>query len=487
MELLVIIGSIIFSKKAPKIKVQTKIIAVEMPDFFIVFDLISKIKKLIPFFHFTFVYPKLNNDRMNSELKVFKFGGASLKDTASFLNVANILKTQTADVVVLSASGKITDKLESLIQAYHKKSTEQQEIWLDIKSYHIALAASLLDQTDEVFDVINDLFVEIDWVLDEEPGADFNYCYDQIIGIGELLSTRIMHALLLKLNMKAVWIDARDIITTDDNYREGWVFWNETDVKCKKVIEPHIAIGSLVIIPGFIGSTIDNNTVSLGREGSDYSAAILSHCLNAHSLTIWKDVAGVYNADPRFFTDAVLLPVISYQEAIEMTYYGAKVIHLKTIKPLKAKNIPLKVKSFVQPELEGTFFGGDKKVNYPPIIIKESNQILLTIEPKDYSFIAEKDLAFIFNVFHEIGFQVNFMQNTGLHLCICGSCPFFDANQLEQILQPNFAVSIQSNCNLMTIRHYTNELKINMMENVQVLVVGDVNGTFQMIYMDIAK
>lgn len=165
-----------------------------------------------------------------------------------------------------------------------------------------------------------------------------------------------MHALLLKLNMKAVWIDARDIITTDDNYREGWVYWNETDVKCKKVIAPHIANGSLVIIPGFIGSTIDNNTVSLGREGSDYSAAILSHCLNAHSLTIWKDVAGVYNADPRFFPDAVLLPVISYQEAIEMTYYGAKVIHLKTIKPLKAKNIPLKLNLFFSLSSRGLFW-----------------------------------------------------------------------------------------------------------------------------------
>lgn len=424
---------------------------------------------------------------MNSELKVFKFGGASLKDTASFLNVANILKTHTADVVVLSASGKITDRLESLIQAYYKKLTTQQEIWSEIKSYHLALAASLLEQTDEVFDVINDLFVEIDWVLDEEPSSDFDYCYDQIIGIGELLSSRIMHALLLKLNMKAIWIDARDIITTDDNYREGWVYWNETNAKCKKVIEPHIENGSVVVIPGFIGSTIDNNTVSLGREGSDYSAAILSHCLNAHSLTIWKDVAGVYNADPRFFTDAVLLPVITYQEAIEMTYYGAKVIHLKTIKPLQAKNIPLQVKSFIKPELEGTFFGGNEKISYPPIIIKESNQILLTIEPKDYSFIAEKDLSFIFNVFHEIGFQVNFIQNTGLHLCVCGSCPFFDAIQLDQILQPNFTVDIQNNCNLMTIRHYTNELKIKMMENLHVLVVGEVNGTFQMIYMDIIK
>lgn len=424
---------------------------------------------------------------MNSELKVFKFGGASLKDTASFLNVANILKNQKAEVVVLSASGKITDQLESLIQAYYKKLTEQQNIWHAIKSYHIALATSLLDQTDEIFDVINDLFVEIDWVLDEEPSADFNYCYDQIIGIGELLSTRIMHALLLKLNMNVVWIDARDIITTDDNYREGWVFWIETDAKCKKVIQPHIANGSLVIIPGFIGSTIDNNTVSLGREGSDYSAAILSHCLNAHSLTIWKDVAGVYNADPRFFPNAVLLPVIAYKEAIEMTYYGAKVIHLKTIKPLQIKNIPLKVKSFIQPELEGTFFGGNDNIHYPPIIIKESNQILLTIEPKDYSFIAEKDLAFIFNVFHEINFQVNFMQNTGLHLCICGSCPFFDATQLEQILQPNFSVGTQEDVNLTTIRHYTNELKINMMKNLQVLVVGDDNGTFQMIYNDILK
>jgi aspartate kinase len=424
---------------------------------------------------------------MKSELKVFKFGGASLKDTASFLNVANILKTHTADVVVLSASGKITDKLESLIQAYSKKSTTQQEIWSEIKSYHLALAASLLEKTDDVFDVINDLFVEIDWVLDEEPSSDFNYCYDQIIGIGELLSTRIMHALLLKLNMKAIWIDARDIITTDDNYREGWVYWSETNAKCKKVIEPHITNGSFVVIPGFIGSTIDNNTVSLGREGSDYSAAILSHCLNAHSLTIWKDVSGVYNADPRFFTDAVLLPVITYQEAIEMTYYGAKVIHLKTIKPLQAKNIPLKVKSFIQPELDGTFFGGAEKISYPPIIIKESNQILLTIEPKDYSFIAEKDLSFIFNIFHEIGFQVNFIQNTGLHLCVCGSCPFFDASQLDQILQPNFMISIKNNVNLMTIRHYTNELKIKMMENLNVLVVGDINGTFQMIYMDIAK
>lgn len=422
---------------------------------------------------------------MKSELKVFKFGGASIKDTASFLNVANILKTHTADVVVLSASGKITDRLESLIQAYFKKSTTQQEIWNEIKAYHLALATSLLEQTDEVFDHINDLFVEIDWVLDEEPNSDFNYCYDQIIGIGELLSTRIMHALLLKLNMRAVWIDARDIITTDDNYREGWVYWNETNVKCKKIIEPHIENGSLIIIPGFIGSTIDNNTVSLGREGSDYSAAILSHCLNAHSLTIWKDVAGVYNADPRFFNDAVLLPVITYKEAIEMTYYGAKVIHLKTIKPLQAKNIPLKVKSFIRPELEGTFFGGNEKISYPPIIIKESSQILLTIEPKDYSFIAEKDLSFIFNVFHEIGFQVNFIQNTGLHLCVCGSCPFFDAIQLDQILQPNFTVDIQNNCSLMTIRHYTNELKINMLENLNALVVGEINGTFQMIYMNI--
>lgn len=421
---------------------------------------------------------------MNSELKVYKFGGASLKDTDSFLNVANILKDYPPNVVILSASGKITDKLELLIQAYFNRNPTQNEIWTEIKNYHLHLASSLINRDDEIFDVINDLFVEVEWMLDEDPGSDFNYCYDQIIGIGELLSSRIMHALLLKMNLNVSWIDARDIITTDDNYREGWVYWNETNVKCNKIVLPLILENQCVIMPGFIGSAADNTTVSLGREGSDYSAAILSHCLNAHSLTVWKDVAGVFNADPRTYPDAILLPSISYQEAIEMTYFGAKVIHLKTIKPLQAKNIPLKVKSFVDPEIPGTYFGSETAKNYPPIIIKEQNQFLLTIEPKDFSFIAEKDLSFIYNVFHEIGFQVNFSQNTGMNLIVCGSCPFFDAKQLEQILQPNFSVSIQSDCSLISIRHYSDEVKNNTLENHPMLVYGDINGTFQLVYQE---
>ena len=421
---------------------------------------------------------------MTSELKVFKFGGASIKDVDSFLNVANILKEYPANVVVLSASGKITDKLEVLIQAYFKKLPSQNQLWNDIKNYHLTLASSLFDKNHEIFDIINDLFVEIEWVLDEEPASDFNYCYDQIIGIGELLSSSIMHALLLKNGIKSYWIDARDIITTDENYREGWVFWSDTKIKCEKLISPLILENYCVILPGFIGSSVDNTTVSLGREGSDYSAAILSHCLNANSLTIWKDVAGVYNADPRLVADAMLLPVISYQEAIEMTYYGAKVIHLKTIKPLQAKNIPLIVKSFSNPELQGTYFGGTEEIFYPPIVINEKNQLLLTIEPKDFSFISEKDLSFIYNVFHEIGFQVNFSQNTGLHLIIAGTCPFFDAAQLEQIIQPNFSVLIEYECQLLSIRHYTEELKRSYSESKEIIVFGDVNGTFQMIYRD---
>lgn len=421
---------------------------------------------------------------MNSDLKVYKFGGASLKDTASFLNVANILRDYPANVVVLSASGKITDKLESLIQAYFNRLPSQNIIWIEIKDYHLHLASSLLNQDDDIFDIINDLFVEIEWVLDEDPGTDFNYCYDQIIGIGELLSSRIMHALLLKNGLKVSWLDARDIITTDDNYREGWVFWNETNVKCNKIIHPLLLNNDCVIIPGFIGSTADNTSVSLGREGSDYSAAIISHCLDAQSLTIWKDVAGVYNADPRSYVDAVLLPIISYQEAIEMTYYGAKVIHLKTIKPLQAKKIPLKVKSFLHPEIPGTSFGIESVVDYPPILIEEKNQYLLTIEPKDFSFIAEKDLSFLFNVFHEIGFQVNLSQNTGMNFIVCGSCPFFDAKQLEQILQPNFSVIIQTDCSLLSIRHYSNDLKNKIMQSHQSIIYGDINGTFQMIFRE---
>ena len=424
---------------------------------------------------------------MNSDFKVYKFGGASLKDTASFLNVANILKDYPANVVILSASGKITDKLELLIQAYFNRNSIQNEIWSEIKNYHIHLATSLFGSENEIFNVINDLFVEVEWILEEEPGSDFNYCYDQIIGIGELLSSRLMHALLLKMKLNAVWIDSRDIITTDDNYREGWVYWIETKAKCDKVVLPLVSSNKLVIMPGFIGSTADNTSVSLGREGSDYSAAIMSHCINAQSMTVWKDVAGVYNADPRLYPDAVLLPTISYQEAIEMTYFGAKVIHLKTIKPLQAKNIPLWVKSFIDPGIPGTYFGSENEGNYPPIIIKEKNQIFLTIEPRDFSFMAEKDLSFLYNVFHEIGFQVNFMQNTGMNLKLCGNCSFFDANQLEQILQPNFSVSIQYDCTLVSIRHYSEEIKNKALSNHSMLVYGDINGTFQWVYLDSAS
>jgi aspartate kinase len=421
---------------------------------------------------------------MHSEWKVFKFGGASLHDAASFLNVANIIKEYPANVVVLSASGKITDKLEDLIQAYFKKLLSQNQIWTEIKNYHLALASALFDENNEIFDIINDLFVEIDWVLDEEPRPDFNYCYDQMIGLGELLSSRIMHALLQTIGVKSYWVDSRDIITTDDNYREGWVFWNETNVKCDKIIKPLLLADNVVILPGFIGSTADNTTVSLGREGSDYSAAIISHCLNASSLTIWKDVAGVYNADPRLVPNATLLSAISYQEAIEMTYFGAKVVHLKTVKPLQAKNIPLLVKSFSNPTSQGTYFGADVENIYPPITIYEKNQILLTIEPKDFSFIAEKDLSFLYNVFHDIGFQVNFSQNTGLHLIVAGTCPFFDGSTLEQIMQPNFSVEIAYDCHLLSIRHYTEDLKKSYLESKEIVAFGDLNGTFQMIYKD---
>jgi aspartate kinase len=421
---------------------------------------------------------------MNSELKVFKFGGASLKDSASFLNVADILIKNPARVVVLSASGKITDKLEQLIHAYFHKKLNHTEIWEEIKQYHYLLASSLFENNHAVFDTINDLLVEVEWILDEEPGDDFNYCYDQIIGIGELLSSSMMYALLKTRGINVTWMDARDFITTDDNYREGWVYWNETDSKCKKILLPALSEYQTIIVPGFIGSTADNTTVSLGREGSDYSAAIISYCVHATSLTIWKDIPGVYSADPKLFPDAVLLSSISYEEAIEMTYYGAKVIHLKTIKPLQSKNIPLIIKSFSHPENSGTILRNVKDVSYPPITIKEKNQRLLIIEPNDFSFISEKDLSFIYNVFHEIGFQVNFSQNTGIHLMVCGSCSFFDPAQVEHLLQPNYSVSIQSDCCLVSMRHYPLELKRQVLESHHHIAYGDVNGTLQIVYKE---
>jgi len=416
------------------------------------------------------------------EIRVFKFGGASLKDAAAFRQVANILKDSPASLVVLSACWKVTDQLEKMIEAFFNHRKGHLEIWEELKDFHLNLTRDLLGAGHPQEDVIRDLFVSEEWILEEDPGSDFNQCYDQLIGIGELLSSRIMEGFLLKEGFPAQWVDSRDLLLTDDNYREGWVFWPETKEKCQRILTPLLRNEKLILVPGFIGSNADNQTVSLGREGSDYSAAIFSHCLDAALMTIWKDVAGVYNADPRLFSDAVLIPEISYAEAIEMTYYGARVIHLKTIKPLRASNIPLVVRSFLNPQLPGTRFGNAEANSYPPVFILEKNQVLLSIEPTDFSFVAEKDVAYLFNVFHELGFQVNLTINSGQFIHICGNSAFFEDGQMETVLQPGYHVQIVKDCYLLTVRHAKPDQLLEWLNRKDLIIHGQFNGTFQAVF-----
>ena len=354
-------------------------------------------------------------------MKVFKFGGASLKDAAGIKNVASILQGYASDslVVIVSAMGKSTNALEAVVAAHAKQNGEAQALYQALKEHHYAIMRELFEPNDEVFTIVNDTFVEGEWVLDEKPADDYDYMYDQIVCVGELVSSKITAAYLNKIGLPTHWLDARDVVATDNTFREGWVNWEKTKANTQKNVAPLLAKGGFVLTQGFIGATSENFTTTLGREGSDYSAAIFSFCLDAESMSIWKDVPGVLNADPRLFENVVKLDRLSYKEAIEMTYYGAQVIHPKTIKPLQNKNIPLFVKSFLDPSAPGTEISSDTEETYPPIIVVEKNQALLHISTNDYSFVAEQHMARLFAKLAELRLFVNMMQNTAISFTIC--------------------------------------------------------------------
>jgi len=285
-------------------------------------------------------------------MKVFKFGGASIKDAKSIKNVANIIKNNLADnpLIIISAAGKTTNALEKVVNEYFNNTGNAYAALEYVKTEHNRIVEELFETKNDALQAeINDMFVDIEWVLEESPSENYDQIYDQIVCLGELLSTKIVSAYLNKIGIKNSWLDVRDCILTDNNYRDANLDWEETERRIQKIV-PSLAKNGLVITQGFLGNTTENFTTTLGREGSDYTAAIFSYCLNTNSMTIWKDVPGVLNADPRIFPNATLLKEISYSEAIEMTYYGAQVIHPKTLQPLKSKKIPLYVKSFLNPD-----------------------------------------------------------------------------------------------------------------------------------------
>ena len=392
-------------------------------------------------------------------MQVYKFGGASVSNAKGIENISNIIASCTTSplLVVISAMGDITNQLERLCAAYLNHDPDQHNLLEEIKAFHFSVAHTLfVDHQHPVFNDIANAFVEIEWLLEEEASDAPDYIYDQIVSIGELVSSKILTANLNKLGCKAVWADARNYIKTDNTYKEGRVDWPKTETDIRKTL-PAMLDQAVVITQGFIGSTSENFTTTLGRDGSDYSAAIFSACLQAQSLTIWKDVPGVLNADPKWFEQTEKIPQLSYHDAIELTYYGANVIHPKTIKPLQNRNIPLYVRSFLDPSAKGTDITAERTKNPVPSFIFKVQQVLISIFPKDYSFIIEENLSDIFNILHQHKVKVNTMLNSAISFSVSIDHNSDQINALIDQLSISYKVKYNTGLELVTIRYYNQE------------------------------
>lgn len=389
-------------------------------------------------------------------MKIFKFGGASVKDAAAVKNVATILNRFPNEniIVVVSAMGKTTNALERLTDAFFYKKENTNEILTEIKKYHFDILEQLFENKNHpIFDELNNTFVELEWAIEDEPTHSYNHEYDQIVSMGEIISTKIVSAYLNEASIKNQWLDIRGVIQTDNTYREGKVDWALT----QELSDSHLKTSGIVVTQGFIGGTSENFTTTLGREGSDYTAAILAYTTNAESVTIWKDVPGVLNADPKWFDETKMLEQISYQDAIELAYYGATVIHPKTIKPLQNKKIPLYVKSFLKPEDKGTVINEAQSPLPIPSFIFKIHQVLLSISPKDFSFIVEENLSDIFNLFAEKQIKVNVMQNSAISFSVSIDNDERKLPDLVKTLQKNYRVLYNDSLELITIRYYDQE------------------------------
>lgn len=411
-------------------------------------------------------------------MKVYKFGGASVKDAKGIRNVYSILKEDLSSdkVIVISAMGKTTNMLERVVNDYINGQSPSLE---EVKRYHYDIIKELFPENHSIFDEVNNLFVEIEWAIEDSPTSTYDYEYDQIVSVGELLSTKIVSTFLEQQNFTNTWVDARDIIRTDNTYRNARIDWELTTDLISKVISPK----GVYLTQGFIGCTSENFTTTLGREGSDFTAAILSYALETVEVVIWKDVDGMLNADPRFFDDAQLLNQLSFSEAIELAYFGAKVIHPKTIQPLKEKNIPLRVKSFLNPANEGTIiFENAKMLPFLPSFIIKENQILISISAKDLSFIVEDHLSHIFALFSKHGLGINVMQNSAVSFSACTDNDIQKVPALINDLKSEYLVKYNDGLTLCTIRHYSEEDITRLTVNKSILLEQKSRHTVQFVF-----
>lgn len=391
-------------------------------------------------------------------MKVFKFGGASLESVERIQQVAAIIQSFPDQqlLIVISAMGKTTNELEKVAKNFYLRKREiAAQLLFNIEQQHLEVAEKLLGNREHpLFEQLQQFFTEAEWTLGEKPLRSYDYYYDQLVSLGELLSTAIVSAYFNLAGVTNTWMDVRDVFRTDSTFREANINWEVTQQQVNEKVLPLFKRTNIVVTQGFIGSTDQNESVTLGREGSDYSAAVFANMLNAESQTIWKDVEGLKNADPKLFPNTINIPEITFSEVIEMSYYGAQVIHPKTIKPLQNKQIPLYVKSFLNKDLPGTVIREDVDAKQlPPIIVLKKHQVLLTITSRNFDFITEDRISDIYEMFHRLKIKINLMQNAAISFSCCIDHDPEKIDQLMKELHNDFKVSYNEGLELLTIRY----------------------------------
>lgn len=417
-------------------------------------------------------------------MRIFKFGGASVKDADGIKNVFSVLEKVGHEdtLLVISAMGKTTNALELVIKNYFEKSNELHSSLQEVRKYHNQILLDLFDDEEhDVFYAVNSHFADLEYFIRSNKSPNYNFVYDQVVSFGEIVSTTIVSHYFNYAGLKNNWIDVRNFIKTNNNYRDADVDWEKTHQFISKGVKKK----ALNITQGFLGSDENNFTTTLGREGSDYTAAIFAYCLNAESVTIWKDVPGVLNADPRYFDNAVLLNQISYREAIELAFYGASVIHPKTLQPLQKKEIPLFVKSFINPLLPGTSVSKGKDLEpLTPCFIVKRDQLLLSLSSIDFSFIMEENISEIFALLHQYKIKTSLIQNSAISFSVCLEDKFGNFNEVKNILSKKFKISYNENVSLYTIRHF-DEKAAKIVEKDKIVLVKQISReTMQIVTKD---
>lgn len=421
-------------------------------------------------------------------MQVYKFGGASIATAERMQALWPIIESAEQPLIlVVSALGKTTNALENIVAAACKNDKEAAvEQAKALEKQHVEYAKAILDEKyhDAAIQALNVFFTELQWAIDDAGSHKYDYTYDQVVCIGELLSTRIFAYYLQQQGMPIDWLDIRDIIRTDDTYRDAKVDDDYSHQQAQEKMVPILQSGRSIITQGFIGSTSDNASTTLGREGSDYTAALLAAWTKANGVTIWKDVEGLKNADPKKFPNTVRIDAISYDEVIEMAYYGAQVIHPKTIKPLHNNNIPLYVKCFLDKNIKGTVVMNEvSSLFYPPLIVQKGNQVLLKLTAKDFSFITESKLRDLYDIFHQLNIRVNLIQNAAISFVACIDNQRGKLEQLVSMLSKDYNVSDNEDVSLLTIRHYTPEVLAELTKGRHILLEQKTRHTVQLVLM----